>query len=246
VIAMTKITIGGNEQTIQPFSAAKAIEAGALMSDIVQHGNELFEAMDAYARKHMQTNTIRIPRAAAFYRDPDAAGQVPADAWEASGNQLELPGPQPTFEQQLLAVFPQLFKLCRGQVLALLALVVVDERELEQVDQQGGPDGVTDLLAREGRRLLYRARMEELLTLAQAAWDVCREQLAADPTAQALLNRLLGLRTSARTGSSSEPGSSTGSPQRTGGPAKRSSTGSRGKSSTPSTASSPSTSAANS
>lgn len=236
---MSKVRIGGNERTIQPFSAAKAIEAGALVTEIVQAGNGLLATMNDYVRESTERNTIRMPRAALFYRDPERAAQIPADAWEASGNQLELPGPVPSFEEQLLGVFPQLFTLARDQVLKLLALVLVDERELEQADEQGGTDGVQDLLAREGRRLLYQARMEELLALAQASWDVCRTQLAADPTAQALLSRLLGLRDrNSTTASSSAPVSSTGSRKRTGGAAKRSSTGSRGKSSARSTVSS--------
>lgn len=236
---MTKIRIGGNEQVLQPFSAAKAIEAGALVTEIVQAGNGLISAMNDYVRDSSERNTLRMPRAVVFYRDPERAAQIPADAWEASENMLELPGPVPSFEEQLLGVFPQLFTVAREQVLKLLALVVVDERELEQADTQGGADGVQDLLAVKARELLYRAQMPELLSLAQAAWDVCREQLAADPTAQALLNRLLGLRNrNQTTASPSESGSSTGSRKRTGGTAKRSSTGSRGAKSARSTVSS--------
>lgn len=235
---MAKVKIGGNERVLQPFSAAKAMEAAALVTEIIDHGNGVIAAMDDYAVGASERATVSVPRAAAFYRDPDRAALVPDDAWKASGDKLELPGPRPGFEEQLIAVFPQVFRVARDQVLKLLALVLVDERELQTADEQGGADAIELLLAKQGRDLLYSARMEELLALGHGAWEVCREQLAADPTALALIQRLQALRSGPTTVTPSAPGSSTGSPARTGGPAKKRSTGSRGSKSEPSTVSS--------
>jgi hypothetical protein len=237
---MATIKIGGAERLIAPFSAAKAMEAAGLVSEIVEAGNGILAAMDDYAAKHAERSTIKVPRAAAFYRNPEAAAAVPNDAWEASGNVLEVPGPRPGFEEQLLAVFPQVWRVARDQVLKLLALVLVGDSELEQADSDGGQDGIDKLLATEGRALLHKAQMQELVALGQTAWEVCRDQLQADPTALAMVNRLMSLRTSGqqKTATASGPGSSTASRGRTGGRAKKSSGASRGESSKPSTVSS--------
>lgn len=235
---MAKVKIGGDERVIQPFSAAKAMEAGALVTEILEQGNEILAGMEEFAEQHSLRNAVKVPRATAFWQNPEAAAAVPADAWEASNNVIEVPGRRPGFEEQLLAVFPSVFKVARGQILKLLALVLVDERDLEKADTDGGADGIDQLLTDEGRKLLYKAQMEELLALAQSAWQVCSDQLRSDPTALALLTRLQSLRSGQKTATSNARGSSTDSPKRTGGRAKRSSTASRGSSSEPSIASS--------
>jgi hypothetical protein len=229
---MAKVTIDGNERVLQPFRAAKALEAAALISEIVEHGGEIFAAMDTYAAEHAQRNTLRISRAAAFFRDPERAAAVPDDAWQGSGNVLEVPGPRPAFEEQLLAVFPQIFRAARDQVLKLLALVLVDEADLERADTEGGVEGIDALLKQRGRQLLYEAQMEELLPLGRVAWAVCQEQLRADPTALALLEGLKARWSRSQpTAPASAPASSPGSPRRSGGRAKKSSSASRGVSS---------------
>ena len=232
---MAKAKIGGNERTIPDFSAAKAMEAGALVSAIIQKGGGLINAMGEYATRQRQATAVRVSRAAMYLEAPDRAAQVPDKAWEASGNVIELPGPVPGFEEQLLAVFPQVFELARDEVFKLLALVLVTDRELQDAETTGGADGVADLLATKGRDLRYEAKMEEVFALAAAAWEHCQEQLKADPTAQALLQKLIGLR-SQSLAPSSAPASSTGSPAGTAGPAKRSSSRSPGRSSSPSAA----------
>lgn len=231
---MATAKINGLERPINDFTAAKAMEAGELISAIVQRGTGVFERIEAYSAERVESGSIKLTRAALFFRYPELAKRIPNEAWEASGNVFELPGPPPAFEEAVLAVFPDIVKLAREEVFQLLALVLVDDQELEDADK-AGRDGIAALLAEKGRELRHRARMEEVVALASAAWEHAQQQLSADPTAQALVARLVSLRNQSREPSSA-PASSTGSPTGTAGAAAKSSTRSRGRSSKPSRA----------
>ncbi len=227
---MTKVTIGGNERVIPPFSAFKAFTAGRIVAAITEHGEGVLAMMSQYAREHEKRNQVVLSRATAHFESPERASRVSEEAWHASGNTLTLPGEPPSLEEQLAAVFPRLLDVAEGHVLRLLALVLADDRDLEQRYRDGGREAVDEFLTEQGTDLLFRADAEDLFTLAQAAWDVCREQLAQSEPARRAVGKLLNLvdRSAKQTATTeSSPSSSTGSQTPTAGRAKRSSSARR-------------------
>jgi hypothetical protein len=105
---------------------------------------------------------------------PDPLGHLTDADWEASSNQLRI-SESPSERMQGAAMIPIAFRLGREQVMRLLALVLAANSDLERWETDGDVDAELDQAA---RALLHRARADELLELAGAALQLCREQVA--------------------------------------------------------------------
>lgn len=112
---------------------------------------------------------------------PDPLGHLTEQDWAGSGQVLRIPD-SPTTTMQIMHVAPQAFGRAQKHCLRILALVLTPNDELERWDMAGDP--IDSKLDEEGKKLLHRAKADELVSLAVAAVEVGRDQLA-DPFEQA-------------------------------------------------------------
>lgn len=103
----------------------------------------------------------------------DPLGHISEEDWKASNNVLRV-GTSPSEDTIVAAMIPRAFKQARESVLRLLALVVVSNSDLERWDQDGDVD---QRLEDEAKRLLHRAKGDELVILAAASLRMVREQI---------------------------------------------------------------------
>ncbi|MEJ7783170.1 MAG: hypothetical protein WKF96_00105 [Solirubrobacteraceae bacterium] len=113
---------------------------------------------------------------------PDPLGHLTEADWAASEHKLRVPD-SPSENVQIAAMVPVAFRLGRDEVLALLALVLTPNSDLERWDTDDTVNVPVELAA-AGRALLHRARADELVRLGIGAVQACKEQLAA-PLAEA-------------------------------------------------------------
>lgn len=107
---------------------------------------------------------------------PDPLGHLTDADWEASGQKLRIPE-QPNETLQVAAMVPLAFKHGRDATLSLMALVLAKNSELEEWDREGG-DVVDAKLRDRAETLKHRADLDELVDLATAVLEMCREQVA--------------------------------------------------------------------
>lgn len=100
---------------------------------------------------------------------------ISAEAWEKSGNQVELAA-DPSPIQIGAYLLPQVLESAEDEVARLLALITTPDHELREAKKQG-PESYTELLDERGEDLLFDAEIEELLELAITAADVLGEKL---------------------------------------------------------------------
>jgi hypothetical protein len=105
---------------------------------------------------------------------PDPLGHLSDADWQASGNVLRIPE-QPEDEAVMAALIPKAFKVARAQVMRLLALVTVSNRDLETWD---GEQDIDAKLDEKGRQLMHDCSAGELLGLATAAMQLARGEVA--------------------------------------------------------------------
>jgi hypothetical protein len=235
------VTLGERSVPLPRFSVYKATEAGALVAEIMTAYPQLVERAESFQREYAEKNATVIDRATAEWRYEEDAKRVSPEGWEASGNQIRLPG-VPSGEEIFMAVFPEAYRLARGKVLQLLALLICENKRLEDADLQGEDiyppetgDKTQCALADAYKVLVHEAQVQQLVALVMAAKELLQEQFAELPQeTRDELGKLLGALPFQRTIESSPPQngegtSSTDSPKRSpGGRAKKSSTASRG------------------
>jgi hypothetical protein len=171
----TTVTVGEREYVLRPFRGLKALSLmtsiGGLMKTLPDLQDQIAEAQ----RRHRDQNMIDIPRAAFELRYPEDAKNVSQEAWDQSGGSVRLPDPdaQLGWEQILLSVLPTIMDEARDQVLTVMALVVIPDRELQAADEE---DKVTEALAAVSKQLLYEGTLDELAELALRSVELVKEQ----------------------------------------------------------------------
>lgn len=203
------------------FSVFKATEAIGLLSDILASYPELVERVADYQQRH----SVEVP----ILNEND-------EPRRDEHGELVTRRVLGDFNEALAQVLPDAYKLARGKVLDLLALIVTPNDDLERADLAGlsiHRNGTPEWATVEGyKAVAHTAEAQQLGNLLLAARDVLRDQLAAaDPqtrqTVQGLLDRLPKL-TATPTQPEPEPASSDSSPSSSRGAGRNSSTGSRG------------------
>jgi hypothetical protein len=136
-----------------------------------------------------------------------------------------------------MEAFRGAFQVARRQVGQLMALVVADDDELFEVEDRDGEDAVMDFLADQGKLLLRKATIGEVIDIAWAAFEQTRRELedrggklrslrglfsttrssAQIPAPEPGSPEQNGTTSTPETSASESPDSSTGSPTTTGG-----------------------------
>src|SRR5262245_44151242 len=133
---MRQVTLGDKTYTLEGFRAFKALRAGDILARITHDVPGILEKMAEYSARAEEWNTVTVGRASAQAQYPHlVVGMTDAD-WEAENNTVTLVKP-PEFEEQIVAVFPEIFKTARDHVLELLALIIAPNSELRRADDQG-------------------------------------------------------------------------------------------------------------
>lgn len=219
------VKIGDQDLTLQEFSGFKAFEVMRRAKDIMKAGPQIQDAVTAYIVKYEADNVVAIDRAAALHRYGDELKHLTDEDWRASGNQLKMPrSPGPM--EIVMQAFPVAFDIAHDQTLALLGVVALDNRELEDADA-GGQEQVDKAIADKAKQLVHRAKAQQLVLLAAAAVDLMQDQFdeSVREAARPLLKVLdfLGIPTStpaapteenpAEQGGTEEPATSSSAPE---------------------------------
>jgi len=191
------VTIGDDTYRVRPFKGLKGVYAGAILAGVTDEAQKIMDADQQYQRDYTAANKRRIPEELAVVRE----WQIPERAWrtdEATGERYILMPAYPSDEQRYLRGFNAAFQLARDQVLQLMALVLVDDDRLYDVDDQGGEEAVKELLLKEGRLLFRKATIGELIDLASTAFEVVRDEMASRQGKLQSVGELFGMTRSSK------------------------------------------------
>jgi hypothetical protein len=171
----TTVTVGEREFVLRPFRGLKALSLMTSIGGLMKTLPDLQDQIAEVSRKHREANMIDIPRAAFELRYPEDAKNVSQEAWDSSGGVVRLPDPDATlgWEQIMLSVLPTVMEQARDQVLTVLALVVIPDRDLQAADEE---DRVPEALATISKQLLYEGTLDELAELTLASVELVKGQ----------------------------------------------------------------------
>jgi hypothetical protein len=183
------VTLGERSVVLPRFNVFKGTEVGALVAQIMEEYPELVARAEVFQREYAEKNATVIDRATAEWRYEEDAKRVSPEGWEASGNQIRLPG-VPSGEEIFMAVFPQAYQLARGKVLQLLALMICENSKLKEADLQGLPiyppetgDKTQCALGDAYVTLVHETELQQVVGLIMAAKELLAEQFAEIPDA---------------------------------------------------------------
>jgi hypothetical protein len=167
-----KVTVGDVEYVVGRFRGYKATRIAGEVAKIVRRYPKIGKDLAAFRREYAEENVIELKRTEAEWRLGAEAQRISDKAWETSGGTLRL-RQAPTPQEQLMHVFPDVFEIAEKAVGRILALLVVENDELEEAYDSDSVDQVLDDLA---KRLLFGGDAAELLELAVAGEEVARGQ----------------------------------------------------------------------
>jgi hypothetical protein len=176
---MGDVKIGDSTITIGGFSVFKAAHVAQKVGAVLDAVPNLTKDVEQFRASFSSENPQRMARAAVELRYPDTAGQISEEAWQASadanGKQyLELPG-EPSGLDVATYLVPKLLNVATNQLLDLLAIIAVPNRELEAADRDGKP--IDDLIA-ETKGKLQHEDASVLLDIAREAGEALKAQFA--------------------------------------------------------------------
>lgn len=183
-----QLKIGERDVTVPALNGFKAVRAGRLVaeaSEIMPDVNAaLAELRQRYATDFALKITPQMAKLPRFQRTVDGETRplFSEEDFQAAGGAITVPQDPPR-QEVILAVFPIAFKSVETQLVELLALVIAPNRELEEQDEAGTVD---EYLAREGKKLLHQATIDQLLELAVAAIEQVSEALSGDSLGKAV------------------------------------------------------------
>lgn len=200
-----QVSLNGEQVTLGPFSAFKAVQAMRIVETIEQSVRQLVDEGGDFRREYRERHFIELTRAEARRMYPPDIlirqveqddGRVAVEPMMDSDGQVMV-GPDPLGhlteedwegsgqllripsepdENSVLAVLvPRGFAVAEGAVMRILALITATNADLERWDEEGTVDAELDKAA---RALLHRASAEELIGLAVAAVGMVRSQVA--------------------------------------------------------------------
>jgi hypothetical protein len=150
-------TIIINDQVIRVHAEGMAWERAARLGDVLSTVSEAFPIISMQAAeftagwKQAQVEAIVDENA-----DPEAL----AIALEAVG--------EPPTEQLIAVLFPSVWGVARSEILDLLSILTVSDKELFDADDQGGDEAIKARLD-EQAKLLKRAQLKDLIQLVTEA-----------------------------------------------------------------------------
>jgi hypothetical protein len=161
------IRIGEETLTIQPFRGYKAVKAGQIIGSAMDAVrtilDEVADFRNEYGERHKLTVTRQMNRA----RDlgwPDKSFE---------DGDLVLPE-EPSDQQVIGFAFPRIMALADEQLIGLLALALIPNRELRNAYDDGD---VEPALKDWRKRVMFDAELPQLIELTGKVADLLREEL---------------------------------------------------------------------
>ena len=196
---MPKVTLGGEEIAVAQFSAFKALLFGELLGDAEPAFRKLTDETQQLRSEWMQRRKITMTRTEARRQfrpqplvrsveqpdgtyvhepatledgtpivGPDPLAHLTEADWAACDHKLVIPE-APSDNELFAAMVPKAFKIARTEVMRMLALALVTNRTLEDLDEQDAATGepLTEYLDAEVKKIAHRASLEELVDAAR-------------------------------------------------------------------------------
>jgi hypothetical protein len=170
-----KVQLGDTELTITRFRGLKALLASALVGRVMREVPDLQDRVTTFTKKYRKENEVELTRPMAKLPRFAFFGFTEEDFAASPDGIIRLPE-EPTTQQIMLAVAPDLIDLARKELVRLLALIVIPNSELEAADDADDIEGALD---KQGKTLIRTAEFDELLELFVVAWEVMRDQILA-------------------------------------------------------------------
>jgi hypothetical protein len=161
-----RVTIGGEEYTIQRFRGLKAI---LVIASLTRMGRDIPDIIADVTKQYQKKNTLSVTEAMA--KLPRWQGSYTTDDFDKAERMtgervIELPLPM-TGREQLLAALPQLLESTgRREVIRLFGILITPNSELAAADKESNVEVVLD---KYSDLFLYDAEIDELVEVALAA-----------------------------------------------------------------------------
>lgn len=197
--ATREVRIGDRNVVVPRFNGFKATIAGEIVEAVSAEWPNITDAMVTFSREYEQKNVVRISRAESRLRRYQRATPIVGedgepkmtdegfvattlepifadDDFNADGF-VEIPS-QPTTPEQVIAVFPLIWKLAKEEVVTLLALVTAPNSALADADEDGT---VGEYLKKEGRKILHEGDVDQIVDALSVAVEVVAAQFRNKP-----------------------------------------------------------------
>jgi hypothetical protein len=227
---MTKVTLNDREVTLERFTLQKAMRVITMLGLIQKAVPDATKMVGGYRREYAEANAVELDRVQAkmrFGRQPilDADDQPifhegelltlpsPLDRfteqdWEKAGNVLRM-RPQPSGNEVMIAVFPEVFELAEPLVLRLLGIMVMSNADVARYVKAGDVWEHVDELVES---TIAPAMLEEIMELAVTVGELIDGQVLAKAKALGArlgnLKRLFGFETTTTPAPPTSPTSS--------------------------------------
>ena len=163
-----EVRVGDEHYVLRPFRGFKAVLVLERITRLLDVLPEIQSDARAEFRRQRDDNVIEIDRAVFEFRYPEDAKQISDKAWAEAGQKIKLPDEMP-FDTAavVMAVLPKVLQHAQTDVVEILALVVMDDRDLRRFDEE---DTVAEEVRKLGKKLLHDGLLEELADLGAAAF----------------------------------------------------------------------------
>lgn len=196
-----QMKLGDDTITIGRFRGLKAIEAAAVMADIMRAVPEIQDQANEFVREFEEKYTITLTPAMANLPRFDELGLTRDDIAKEPGGTLTIPQ-TPTANQQLIHMLPTLFDKARAELTRLIGVVTIPNSDLEKADDE---DNVQEATQAYGKRIVRNAYVDELAEVLVLSWQALGQQFSQREELVEALGELPFLRMLRSTGQSPQP-----------------------------------------
>ncbi|MBN8867516.1 MAG: hypothetical protein J0H98_08175 [Solirubrobacterales bacterium] len=168
-----EIRIGDEHYVLRPFRGLKSVLILGRITKLLDVLPEIQAQARREFRKQRDENVRTLPRATFEFLYPVDAERVSEAAWEAAGQEMQVPEDTPLDTGAvLMSILPRVLDLARSDVMEILALVVMRDSDLQAADEQ---DTVDEEIEKQAKKLLYDGTLEELADLGSLAFSQVQE-----------------------------------------------------------------------
>lgn len=196
-MANKEVQVGDRTVPLPELNGFKAVRAMRLLAEISKCVPDVMDTLAKLRTDYAEQNALvvtpalaKLPRFQRITIDADGnEHEEPLftnEDFEAAGGEIRIPQ-DPSFTDQLIAVFPIVFDAAQDRVVELLALLIAPNSELADADEEGTVDAY---LATQGRKLLHTATFDQLVVLVGEAVSIVMDALQRD--GGAALERAMG------------------------------------------------------
>ena len=166
-----QVTVGDREITVRRFSGRRFRAMLGVIAEVMRKYPEIARQMAAFDREFSEENRVEIPRAVAEANFDDAK-KISDAAWEAAGHTF-VRKPSASWEERIMAVFPQVFETAEEQLTIVIGLIAMSNSEVKQARRD---DNLAERVREVGDDLMDDGDFDELAALVAAGIEVFAEQ----------------------------------------------------------------------